>query len=103
MNLLRKTAYYLAFTMLVESVIINLDTKVFSKESMSLESIKECKERAIDWLKNSQNNDGSIGDKLNIFVIIQPFSNFSIFLLQKNMNIKLLEVKEKGHYLECPF
>jgi hypothetical protein len=71
MNLLRKTAYYLAFTMLVESVIINLDTKVFSKESMSLESIKECKERAIDWLKNSQNNDGSFGDKLNIYYTAQ--------------------------------
>lgn len=50
------TAYALVFTMFVETAVINLDTKVFSKESMSLESMKEYKERAVDWLKNSQNS-----------------------------------------------
>jgi hypothetical protein len=76
-NILRKTAYVLAFTMLIETAAINLDTKVFSKESISLESMKECKERAINWLKNSQNDDGSFGNKLNTYYTTQLLENLA--------------------------
>ncbi|MCR5837696.1 MAG: VWA domain-containing protein [Lachnospiraceae bacterium] len=76
-NILRKTAYVLAFTMLIETAVINLDTKVFSKESISLEEIKLLKENAIDWLKESQNEDGSFGGKLHNYYTTQLLENLA--------------------------
>lgn len=63
--------------MIVEITMIHMDTSVFSKETISLEDMSRLKEKALDWLKENQNKDGSFGDSIFTYNTTQVLDNLA--------------------------
>ena len=74
---LKFLAHALVFMMIVELAVMNINISAFSIETISLTEMERLKSRSVNWIKKTQNRDGSFGDNIQLYETSQILENLA--------------------------